>query len=224
MAPPFEGEHPATTRKRKRSELLPPGTDGVVFDVDGTLLNTLPSHWEAWSMTAKAFGLDYPMCKFIEWAGMPSRVVFQRLCEEQGKKIDIEAALEWKKCVYQSSGLKNVRPIDCVLKILLEAKTNGIPVAIASGGTRSNVLKGLEACELLEYFEDDRCIITSEMYSNPKPHPEPFLLAAEAIGVDPSRCCGLEDADLGLQAISEAFGNGRGIDVRLLEGYPVFAS
>eukprot|EP01026_Neomeris_dumetosa_P000633 TRINITY_DN10156_c0_g1_i5.p6 TRINITY_DN10156_c0_g1~~TRINITY_DN10156_c0_g1_i5.p6 ORF type:complete len:110 (-),score=24.03 TRINITY_DN10156_c0_g1_i5:225-554(-) len=107
-----------------------------------------------------------------------------------------------------------------VVDIIKEAQNRGIPMAVASGGSKEHVVGGLERAGLLDYFQT---VVAAEDYTKGKPHPDPFLIAAQRIGVNPEDCVGYEDATLGMQAI-EAASFLKAIDVTKLDGYPPLLS
>jgi len=130
-------------------------------------------------------------------------------------KPDLEAVLKTKReisdrCVAEIGTPK----VDIVVEIA--RKYHGkIPLAVASSGTRSNVLQALRDNGILELFD---AVVTAEDVVNHKPAPDIFLLAAHKIGCDPTKCRGYEDADAGMHALHAA--GMEAIDVRLLKGYP----
>ena len=198
---------------------------GLVFDCDGTLLDTMPIYYESWLMTCKEVGLDnFPISRFYENAGRPVDVIFQMLIDEKQdtlpKHITATYCENLKK--YHHSKIeeegKLAGPIDVVVDIAKEYHSYGIPMAVASSGWRDHVIKGLKRIGILHLFD---VIVTADQpdVRRPKPYPDMFLLAASKIGIPPSQCVGFEDADLGMQAIRSA-GFLHASDVRLLERYP----
>lgn len=199
-------------------DLLPAGCKGCVFDCDGTILHTMQHHWNAWKAVTKELGLHCTLDKLKALAGKPSTEIFKIISEEQrAGDVDITAATIRKTELYIELATDTV-VIQSVMDIADAAKERGIPCAIATGGQRKSILVALEAAGLADYFD---AIVTADDITpgHGKPHPETFLLAAKAIGVDPSSCVGYEDAVLGFQAI-QAAGFLKAIDVTTLPGYP----
>ncbi len=127
---------------------------------------------------------------------------------------DVQAA----KSKYLAKEIHSVGAIDVVVQLAHYAKSRGIPVAVASGGRRANVIASLRAIGI-EPHEFFGAVVTAEDVQHGKPHPETFLRAARSLGVDPERCIGFEDGDLGLQALRSA--GMKAVDVRELPGYPL---
>ena len=201
---------------------------GLVFDCDGTLIDTMPIYYISWELTCKDVGLDnFPIERFYENAGRPVDVIFQMLIDEKQK----EQGKEWPNHITATycENMKKAHhaklekegkvagPIDVVVDIVKRFHGK-IPMAVASSGWRDHVLKGLERVGILHLFD---AVVTADQpeVERPKPHPDMFLVAAKKIGVPPSKCIGFEDADLGMQAIKSA-GFSYASDVRLLHMYP----
>lgn len=188
----------------------------VIFDNDGTLVDSMPIHYTAWRKALNENGLDFPRELFYAWAGVPAADIIKSLAESQQKQdYSITAVLEARQeCLERE--LRNVKKIDVVVNLLEYAIQKGKPVAVASGNALGDVLGSLNYAGI-----DDTvfsAILSAEDVAAGKPDPEIFLTAASRLGASPSDCIGLEDGDMGLQALDSA-GMAK-VDVRLIEGYP----
>ena len=183
--------------------------EGLVFDCDGTLADSMPVHWEAWQKVTAKHGLVFPEERFYALGGVPSRHIFKMLGEEQGVEVDPLAASKMKEDLYLEH-LHLVQPVHEVVSIAREYHGK-IPMSIATGGTRSVITVLLKALEIDHLFD---ALVTSEDVDNQKPAPDIFLKAASKIGIDPTKCRGFEDTDLGMQAIRSAGMDA--LDVRLI--------
>jgi beta-phosphoglucomutase-like phosphatase (HAD superfamily) len=172
---------------------------GLVFDCDGTLANTMPLHWRAWSLITQRHNLHFPEDRFYSLGGVPSRDILKMLAEEQGRSLDHIAVAHEKEEVYLPL-MGQVAPIHAVVEIA-RANHGKIPMAVASGGTQKIIGQVLEQLKIRHLFD---AVVTSEMVTNQKPAPDIFLEAARRIGVDPKFCRAYEDTDLGLTAIRAA--------------------
>ena len=196
---------------------------GLVFDCDGTLLDTMPIYYESWKRTCDEVGLDFPIERFYAFAGATIIDIFQVLLDEQKGGGDSNLTASYCESVkrkhhadIEASGRK-AGPVDVVVDIA--RKCHGkIPMAVASSGWRDHVLEGLERNGILHLFDT---VVTADddAVKKPKPAPDIFLVAAERIGVSPDKCIGFEDADFGMQALDSA-GFQYSCDVRLLHMYP----
>jgi len=172
---------------------------GLVFDCDGTLADTMPLHWRAWQMVTRKHGLLFPEDRFYSLGGVPSRDILKMVAEEQGLTLDHIAVAHEKENAYLPL-MAQVEPIHAVVEVA-RANYGKIPMAVASGGTQPIIVQVLEHLNIRHLFG---AVVTSEMVKNQKPAPDIFLEAARRIGVDPKRCRAFEDTDLGLQAIRSA--------------------
>lgn len=186
-------------------------TRGIVFDCDGTLADTMPLHWIAWSHVAARHGLHFPEERFYSLGGVPSRDILKMLAEEQGKTLDAIAVAHEKEMAYLPM-LTQVKPIDLVVRVA-EENHGRIPMAVASGGTKAIIEQVLTHLKIRHFFD---AVVTSEDVTRQKPAPDIFLEAARRIGVPPQFCRGYEDTDLGMQAIRSA--GMEAVDVRVLLG------
>jgi beta-phosphoglucomutase family hydrolase len=182
---------------------------GIIFDCDGTLADTMPLHWRAWQVITARHRLHLPEDRFYALGGVPSRDILKMLSAEQGVPIDHLAVAHEKEAEYLPL-IAQVEPIHLVVAIARENHTK-IPLAVASGGTRAIIEQVLQHLGIRELFQ---AIVTSEDVRNQKPAPDIFLEAARRIGIPPQACRAYEDTDLGMQAIRAA--GMEAIDVREL--------
>ncbi len=186
------------------------GTRGLIFDCDGTLADTMPVHFVAWSQMLEPHGMVFPEVQFFSLAGMSSARIIARLADEQGLTFDaaqVAAMVADKEQRYEAM-IASVAPIDVVLEVA--SRYRGVlPMAVASGGQGWVVRRTLGAIGALDWFD---AIVGSEDTERHKPDPDVFLEAARRIGVEPDACVVFEDSELGLLAAERA--GMRGIDIR----------
>jgi HAD superfamily hydrolase (TIGR01509 family) len=170
-----------------------------LFDLDGTVADSMPAHFVAWSGVVKAHGGTFPEDLFYALGGVPPLRVVQLLNEKFGYTMDPETVVAEKEAQFLL-GVGDIQPIASVLAHIV-AKHGEIPLAIVSGSPRDNVEKTLAALELTDKFAVTVC---AEDYSKGKPDPEPFLKAASLLHVKPEDCLVFEDADAGIQSAKAA--------------------
>ena len=173
--------------------------EGLIFDCDGTLVDTMPIHFKAWSSTTKVHGLVFPEDRFYALGGVSPFEVLRILSSEQGVEVDPEAVTREKESRYMEL-IAEADEIPQVMQIVRE-NHGKIPMAVASGGTPETVEGILDHCGIRHYFD---AIVTSEDVEKPKPAPDTFLEAARRINVAPEKCRAYEDADMGIRAIIAA--------------------
>jgi beta-phosphoglucomutase family hydrolase len=179
----------------------------IIFDCDGTLVDSMPVHFLAWHETMTRYGLQFPEDRFYSLGGMPSHRIIAMLAAEQGIELDADlVAIEKEQAFLTRIDL--LVPIEPVVRIALQNR--GVkPIAVASGGFREIIMKQLHQVEMSDWFD---AIVTAEDTILHKPEPEVFLEAARRLGVEPSSCLVFEDADLGVEAANRA--NMPCIDIR----------
>ncbi len=173
--------------------------EGLIFDCDGTLADTMPLHWRAWQAVANRHRLDFPEDRFYALGGVPTRDILKMLSLEQGIPLDHISVAHEKEAEYLPL-LSQVEPVSSVVQIVREHHGK-VPMAVASGGTKHVISQVLARLGILECFS---AVVTSEDVKNQKPAPDIFLEAARRLGVNPKRCRAYEDTELGLEAIRAA--------------------
>lgn len=180
---------------------LPTGNfRAYLFDLDGTVADTMPQHFVAWTAALAARGAAMSEELFYQLGGVPPLRVAEMLNERFGYALDPVSLVADKEARFLA-GVADIKPIASVLAHIVEAHGR-IPLAIVSGSPRDNVERTLAAMGLTDRFTITIC---AEDYTQGKPHPEPFLKAATLLGVAPADCLVFEDADAGI-ASAEAAG------------------
>jgi len=170
-----------------------------IFDCDGTLGDTMPLHYSAWREALKEQDFDFPEASFYEMGGMPTERIVEILNERHGSHMPVKETAHYKEELYLK-GIEQIRPIGPVVDIVNRVYGK-LPIAVASGGHRRIVTRTLTCLGILEKFN---VIICAEDYRQGKPHPDPFLTAAERLGVAPERCLVFEDTNAGVESARAA--------------------
>lgn len=171
----------------------------LLFDCDGTLADTMPAHFVAWTHVTQLHGLQFDEERFYALGGRPSRDILALLASEVGRELDLEEAVILKENTFLQQ-LHEVRAIDPVVDAARRA-AGRIPTAVVTGGHRHICRQILEHVGIENCFDT---LVASEDTSRHKPEPEPFLEAARRLAVDPARCVVWEDSDLGIEAARRA--------------------
>jgi HAD superfamily hydrolase (TIGR01509 family) len=181
---------------------LPPGEfAGYIFDLDGTLVDTMPLHFRAWAAAMREVGLREPLDENLFYAlgGVPTRKVAELFATHYRLTIDPDAVFHRKESLFLELQAE-VRVIEPVAAIARRAAA-ALPVAIASGGPRPIVERSLEITGLAPLFP---VVVTADDVTHGKPSPDMFLLAASRMGVAPADCLVFEDAEPGIRAAEAA--------------------
>lgn len=173
--------------------------DGLIFDMDGTLADTMPTHFIAWSRSMDAQGIRFPEDRFYALGGVPAVNIIDMLAREQGLSVDAIKIAEEKEALFLEL-LAEVRPVTPV-KAIAEFHREHIPMAVATGSEKWVAEKILRELGIWDWFG---AVVGADCVENPKPAPDSYLRAAELIGVDPRRCHAFEDTKLGIEAARRA--------------------
>ena len=171
----------------------------LIFDCDGTLADTMPAHYASWKRALEPVGLHFSEQRFYELGGWPTVRIIQHLSDEQGVFVDVEAVADAKDSHYLSFA-EQVKPVAPVFDVI-ERFAGRLPMAVASGSRRPNVMHAIRTLQLHDAFD---AVVTWEDVQNPKPHGETYLKASRLLGVRPQACLAFEDTDPGLQSARNA--------------------
>ena len=169
--------------------------DGLIFDCDGTLADTMPVHYVAWCTALGDAAQFFPEPDFYALGGVPTARIVEILNERHGLTIPVEQTVDRKEAIFLELSTQ-IPPIDPIVGLARQFHKIK-PMAVASGGHRHVVLKTLRSIEIDHLFDT---VVTAEDYTNGKPHPDPFLEAARRLKVAPERCIVFEDTDMGKTA------------------------
>ena len=171
-----------------------------LFDMDGTIADSMPLHYIAWKQALAEYGCPlFPEDLFYSWGGMPVREIVATLNQRHSLSMPIEEVAHRKEGLYYEL-LPQLTAVPEVLEQIEEAHQR-IPFAVVSGSTRESVTKSLDVLGLRDKFD---VLVCAGDYKNAKPDPEPFLLAAKKLNVPPASCLVFEDTAMGIQAATAA--------------------
>ncbi len=170
-----------------------------LFDCDGTIADSMPLHYIAWTKVLGEWSCAFDEELFYSWGGKPTVKIVADLNQMQGLNMPAEAVAAHKESLYYEL-LPQLKPVPEVLEHI-QAQQGRIPFAVVSGSSRTSVVKSLTAIGLLDRFQ---VIVGSGDYKNGKPAPDGFLLAASRLGVAPRNCLVFEDTAMGIQAATAA--------------------
>jgi beta-phosphoglucomutase-like phosphatase (HAD superfamily) len=188
----------------------PAGTAALVFDCDGTLADTMPTHYRAWVAMLADHGLVFPEPQFYALGGMPTEGIIRLLALEQGVEVHDVTAMSHDKERRYLAMIDHVKAHPSVLDIA--ARYRGVlPLGVGSGGERWIIDRTLNAIGAADWFD---AIVGADDTERHKPEPDVFLEVARRLSVPPASCVVFEDTDLGLEAARRA--GMVGVDVRPL--------
>ena len=175
------------------------GVKGLIFDLDGTIADTMPIHFIAWRNAAARYGIDFTVELFQKLAGIPLYPTVEKLNDLFGKNINPREMGDAKENEFENN-LWRTRPIEPVVELIKNCYGK-FPMAVGTGGSTRLAWETLKIVNVDNYFN---ILVSSEDVKNYKPHPETFLHCAELMGVKPEECQVFEDGLLGIQAALSA--------------------
>ena len=176
-----------------------PRAKALIFDIDGTLADTMPIHYNAWKEIGRRYGFDYPKELFYELAGIPTSRLVPILNERLRLSLDPEKIIDEKEEEFLRA-IHLTKPIEPVVAVA-RRYAGSMPVSLGTGGRRDIALLTLEAVGLDGVFD---IMVAAEDVSCHKPEPDTFLECARRMNADPAFCQVFEDGELGLEAAKRA--------------------
>jgi beta-phosphoglucomutase len=174
----------------------------VLWDLDGTLVDSAEQHWQAWRETLAAHGLSVTKEQFRETFGRRNDAILARwlggtLSPERVRAIGRAKEARYRDLVSQAG----LVPLPGAAGWVEQLSAQGWRQAVASSAPRLNVEVVVRALGLAEHFG---ALVAAEDVREGKPAPDVFLVAAERLGVSPPRCIVVEDAAAGIEAARRA--------------------
>lgn len=178
---------------------IPKNTKGLIFDLDGTVANTMQNHFVAWRAAVSPSGINFTGEVFLQLTGMPKAATIEKLNTLFGTDMDVDEVSKKKAEVYKDL-VTRTQEISVVTDVV--RKYHGkLPMSIGTGSTQKGARRTLSILGLESHFNP---IITADDVQNFKPAPDTFLKCAELMGVEPKDCLVFEDGILGIEAAKTA--------------------
>jgi beta-phosphoglucomutase len=175
---------------------------GVIFDMDGVLIDSYDAHYESWQRLGREVGLAMSEEQFLRSFGRTSREVLAEFWPAMARTGDDVARLDARKeALFREIISKEFPVMDGAVELIDALAAAGLRLAVGSSGPPTNVGLTLDRLERKAAFTG---VVTGADVTRGKPHPEVFLIAAERLGVPPRRCVVIEDAPAGIEAAQAA--------------------
>lgn len=172
---------------------------GLIFDLDGTLSDSLPVHVATWNAVGEKYGFVFDPQIIYELTGRPTIEFANRIIEQYGVDELPEILVKLKQEAFWDLA-HLLKPVDPVVAIVKE-NFGKIPMSVGTGASRKSAEVQLKALNLTKYFEG---IISANEVIKHKPAPDTFLECAKLMNVEPQFCQVFEDGDLGITAAKSA--------------------
>lgn len=171
----------------------------LIFDCDGTLVDTLPVYARAWGVEFATSGVEMAPDWYWARSGFSEVAILDAFEQDHSVTLDRERA----SATTQRAFLEHIAELREIAAIAAIARAHHsmLPMAVASSGWKSIVVPSLEAAGLTGLFDT---VVTIDDVALAKPDPDLFLEAARRLGVDPADCLVFEDSPQGLEAARRA--------------------
>lgn len=174
--------------------------EAFLYDCDGTLADNMGAHKDTYIRVAAEQGVAIEGSIIDEFAGLPVTKVVEQINHRYQSTFDPEAFKAAKYKLFMDQYIEHTQPIDYVVNHL-KYHAGQFKIAVVSGSSRIAVEKTLKVLGIDHLV---RTMVCAGETPNGKPHPDPFLKAAELLGVAPEKCLVFEDGDAGVQAAEAA--------------------
>ncbi len=169
-----------------------------IFDFDGVLVYTMEAHFACYGQALAEVGVPIDRQVFFSHAGMTGREQLLYFASQAGVSIDVEQVYARTREL-RAAFSGGTEAIPCNVALLKLLRSQGVPVAIASGSSRPSILPIMK-----EHGIEVDALVTSEDIARGKPFPDLFLAAAARLGAAPEQCIVIEDSDVGIEAARRA--------------------
>ncbi|PKH00150.1 beta-phosphoglucomutase family hydrolase [Paraglaciecola sp. MB-3u-78] len=172
---------------------------GIVFDMDGTLIDSMGAHGIAWQQTCEKYAYPFDSDYIHNLGGVPTRDIVKLLNEKHDLNHDLDEVTETKRLAFIDL---NDSPsiIDDTFQVMLRYQGK-LKMGVGTGSERNNAIQMLTDTGLLERLET---VVTASDVTHGKPHGETFITVATNMGLQPSECVVFEDTEVGRQAAQNA--------------------
>lgn len=178
---------------------IPKEAKALIFDLDGTLANTMQHHFEAWRKAVSPYGIEFTSELFMSLTGMSRWSTIETLNKQFGTQMDVKEVGDVKASHFKTL-VNSTTEISIVADVVRKYHTV-LPICIGTGSTKKGAKKTLEIINMQHFFD---VVVTADDVENSKPYPDTFLKCAELMGVKPEDCVVFEDGILGMRAAKAA--------------------
>jgi beta-phosphoglucomutase family hydrolase len=178
---------------------IDPKAKALIFDLDGTLSDSLPVHIASWHTVCEKLNCSFDERIVVEMTGMPTISFAERIKKEQNLQVDAEEIVKMKQHEFRRN-INRIKPHHAVIN-LMKKSFGKIPMAVGTGASRQSAMMQMNELGIDHYFD---FIVTADDVELHKPEPETFLKCAQLLKVEPEYCQVFEDGEMGMQAAQTA--------------------
>lgn len=192
--------NPQSDKLERLTQLTAEGFDAFLYDCDGTLADNMQAHKDAYVKVCAQHGVTLDTALIDELAGWPTVAVAAEICKRYDTSFDHADFARRKSQTFIEDFIEHTQPVSFVVDHLRK-HAGEKRIGVVSGGRRSTVSKTLSVLGIDHLIE---VLVCADDTERGKPFPDPFLLAAQQLGVAPERCMVFEDGVPGVEAAKAA--------------------
>lgn len=176
-----------------------PKAKALIFDLDGTLSDSLPVHIASWHVVCEKLNCTFDERILVEMTGMPTISFALRIKKENNLLIDAKEIVIMKQKEFWRN-INHIKPHIAVIN-LMKSAYGKIPMAVGTGASRQSAMLQMKELMIDHFFD---VIVTADDVDSHKPEPDTFLKCAQMLNVEPQYCQVFEDGELGMLAAQTA--------------------
>ena len=174
---------------------------GIILDLDGVVVDTEALHLEATEIVFARYDLRLPDGGPAAYVGRTDRDIFTEVVQAHGdRSLSVDELLLVKHEVYGSI-TDRMRPVHGAMEFVRAVAASSLGLALATSSIKLNQTRAFERFNLAPFFD---AVVTADDVSRTKPDPEPYLLAASRLSLEPAECLVVEDSFNGVRSASQA--------------------
>ncbi len=175
--------------------------EAIIFDMDGTLVDSEPLHLIAYQSVLNQLGIEFGDNCNQKYLGRKDSEIVVEICQSFSLSISSDELLKRKDDSFLALAESGAKPIDGVLETIASAKQAGLKVAVASSSPMHVINFITRTLNIFDHFDE---LVSGDDVEHGKPAPDIFLLTAGRLGLLPHQCIVIEDTDAGVLAAKSA--------------------
>jgi beta-phosphoglucomutase len=172
----------------------------VLFDFDGVIARSMEDHYEGWRKALEEYGIDMIPEELYILEGAGVEELASQFTRKFNLPVEETPKIIQKKQLYYDQ-IKKIEFYPYLIDVFEWIKEKNLKTGLVTGGENNRVFDALENFGLSDRFE---VIVTGNDVQHTKPSPEPYLMAAHELDVEPAECIAIENAPLGIQSAKNA--------------------
>lgn len=184
-----------------RRAALPDRIGGVIFDMDGTLLDSEAAHLDIFAQVGAALGWPLPRELLLSMVGVHRDANRDMLAQRLGPDFPIDRFYADSDSLFEAAVDAGIPAKPGAIALPTRLADAGVPMAVATSTASPFAQERLAKSGIADFFN---VVVTRSDVARPKPDPQPYLLAASRLGVSPGQLVAIEDSPIGVRSATLA--------------------